>query len=119
MLTDMKARQTIKAIRSGQVDAGVWNLDGILETDYKDLNMVPVSVTAETAKYSSAALVVAKKNQEMAQLLRQVIRPEMNERQSPDVLDSAVILLKGDYCVLTDKMQECIWIEVLAPGVYL
>jgi hypothetical protein len=39
--------------------------------------MVPIPVTAETAKYSSAAIVVAKENQEMAQLLRQVIRPEM------------------------------------------
>ena len=76
VLTEMKAHQTIKAIRSGQVDAGVWNLDGILEADYKDLNMVPIPVTAETAKYSSAALVVAKENQEMAQLLRQVVRPE-------------------------------------------
>ena len=77
VLTEMKAHQTIKAIRSGQVDAGVWNQDGILEADYKDLNMVPIPVTAETAKYSSAAIVVAKENQEMAQLLRQVIRPEM------------------------------------------
>lgn len=76
VLTEMKAHQTIKAIRSGQVDAGVWNQDGILEADYKDLNMVPIPVTVETAKYSSAAIVIAKKNQEMAQLLRQVIHPE-------------------------------------------
>lgn len=76
VLTEMKAHQTIKAIRSGQVDAGVWNQDGILEADHKDLNMVPIPVTAETAKYSSAAIVVAKENREIAQLLRQVIRPE-------------------------------------------
>lgn len=75
-LVEMKAHQTVKAIQSGQVDAGVWNLDGILEAGYTDLNMIPIRITSETAKYSSAAFVVAKENQEIAQLLRQVIRPE-------------------------------------------
>ena len=86
-LTEIKAHQTIKAIQAGQVDAGVWNLDGILEADYKDLNMVPIPVTAETAKFSSAAFVVAKENQEMAQLLRQVIRPEAARRIQQAVRD--------------------------------
>ena len=75
-LVEMKAHQTVSAILSGQVDAGVWNLDGILEAGYKDLNMVPIPITAETAQYSSAAFVVSKGNQEIIQLLRQVIRPE-------------------------------------------
>ena len=38
--------------------------------------MIPIRITSETAKYSSAAFVVTKENQEIAQLLRQVIRPE-------------------------------------------
>lgn len=75
-LVEMKAHQTVSAIQSGLVDAGVWNLDGILEAGYTDLNMVPIPITAETAKYSSAAFVVSKDNQEIIQLLRQVIRPE-------------------------------------------
>lgn len=75
-LVEMKAHQTVKAIQTGQVDAGVWNLDGILESGYKDLNMVPIPITSETAKYSSAAFVVSKNNREIAQLLRQVLRPE-------------------------------------------
>lgn len=75
-LIEMKAHQTMKAIQSGQVDAGIWNLDGILEAGYTDLNMVPIPITLETAKYSSAAFVVCKDNQEIAQLLRQAIRPE-------------------------------------------
>ena len=75
-LVEMKAHQTVKAIQSGQVDAGVWNLDDILESGYKDLNMVPIPITSETAKYSSAAFVVSKSNREIAQLLRQVLRPE-------------------------------------------
>ena len=76
-LVEMKAHQTVNAIQSGQVDAGVWNWDGILEDGYTDLNMVPIPITAETAKYSSAAIVVAKENKETVQLLRQVMRPEV------------------------------------------
>jgi len=76
VLTEMKAHQTVKAIQTGQVDAGVWNLDDIVESGYTDLNMVPIPITAETAKYSSAAFLVSKKNAEIAQLLRQVVRPE-------------------------------------------
>lgn len=75
-LVEMKAHQTVKAIQSGQVDAGVWNLDDILESGYTDLNMVPIPVTPETGKYSSAAIVVSRKNREITRLLRQAVRPE-------------------------------------------
>jgi len=84
-LIDMKAHQTVKAVQSGLVDAGVWNLDDILESGYTDLNMVPIPITSETAKYSSAAFVVSKANQEFAQLLRQSIRPEAVRQIQQDV----------------------------------
>jgi len=77
ILTEMKAHQTVKAIQTGLVDAGVWNLDDILESGYTDLNMVPIPITPETGKYSSAAFVVSRENREIAQLLRQTIRPEL------------------------------------------
>ena len=85
VLTEMKAHQTIKAIQSGQVDAGVWNLDDIMESGYTDLNMVPIPITSETAKYSSAAFVVSRENQEITQLLRQTIRAETVRRIQQDV----------------------------------
>ena len=75
-LVDKKAHQTIQAIQDGEVDAGVWNLDEILESGYTDLNMVPIPITPETGKYSAAAFVVSRGNEEIAQLLRQAIRPE-------------------------------------------
>lgn len=76
ILTEMKAHQTVRAIQSGQADAGVWNLDEILESGYTGLNMVPIPITPETEKYSSAVFVVSRDNQEIAQLLRQAIRPD-------------------------------------------
>lgn len=85
VLVEMKAHQTVKAIQSGQVDAGVWNLDDILESGYTDLNMVPIPITPETGKYSSAAFVVSKVNQEIAQLLRQTIRTEVVRKIQEEV----------------------------------
>ena len=84
-LVKMKAHQTIKAIQAGEVDAGVWNLDEILESGYTDLNMIPIPITPETAKYSSAAFVVSRGNQEIAQLLCQAIRPEKVRKIQQDV----------------------------------
>lgn len=89
-LTDMKAHQTIKAIQAGEVDAGVWNLDEILESGYTDLNLVPIPITQETAKYSSAAIVVSRENQELAQLLRQAIRPEQLRKIQNDVREGRI-----------------------------
>lgn len=77
VLTEIKAHQTVKAIQTGLVDAGVWNLDDIVESGHTGLNMIPVPVTPETGKYSSAAFVVLRENQEIARLLRQSIRPEI------------------------------------------
>jgi len=90
VLADKKAHQTIKAIQSGEVDAGVWNLDEILESGYTDLNVVPIPITPETAKYSSAAFVVSRENQEIAQLLRQVLRPEVVRQIQQAVRDGRI-----------------------------
>ena len=75
-LVEMKAHQTVRAIQTGQVDAGVWNLDDILESGYSDINMVPIPITPETGKYSSAAFLVLRENRETVQLLQQILRPE-------------------------------------------
>ena len=93
-LVDKKAHQTIQAIRDGEVDAGVWNLDEILESGYTDLNMVPIPITAETGKYSSAAFVVSRGNEEIAQLLRQSVRPEKVRQIQQAVRDGE---LNADY----------------------
>ena len=84
----------IRAIREGQIDAGVWNLDEILESGYTDLNMVPIPITAETGKYSSAAFVVSRGNEEIAQLLRQSVRSEKVRQIQQAVRDGE---LNADY----------------------
>lgn len=70
-LVELRAHQTIPAIRSGKIDAGVWNLDEIMESGYQDLNVVPIRQFTEVAAFSSAVLVVNRGDEHIAQLLRQ------------------------------------------------
>ena len=76
-LVNMKAHQTIKSILSGEVDAGVWNLDEIMETGYQGLNVVPIPASLNMDGYSSAVIVVKKEDIALAQLLRQRVDPQL------------------------------------------
>lgn len=73
---DLKAHQTVKAIRSGEIDAGVWNLDEIMESGYPGLNVVPIQLLADAPKFSTAVLVTKRGDETLAQLLRQHAQPE-------------------------------------------
>ena len=56
---ELKAHQTIRAIREGQIDAGVWNLDEIVESGYEDLNVVPIPHFTDSVAFSSAVLATS------------------------------------------------------------
>lgn len=73
---ELKAHQTIRAVREGQIDAGVWNLDEIVESGYEDLNVVPIPQFTDSVAFSSAVLVIKRGDENMAQLLRQHLDPE-------------------------------------------
>lgn len=73
-LVELKAHQTIQAIQNGDIDAGVWNLDDILESGYKGLNVVPIRQFTDFNAFSSAVLVIRRGDENIAQLLRQCIR---------------------------------------------
>lgn len=75
-LVDMKAHQTTRAVSSGEIDAGVWNLDEILESGYPGLNVVPLPEFPDVEAFSSAVLVTKRENENIAQLLQQNVRPE-------------------------------------------
>lgn len=73
---DLKAHQTVKAIRSGEIDAGVWNLDEIMESGYEDLNVVTLPQSPDTDKFSTAVIVVKQGDEVLSQLLRQYVDPK-------------------------------------------
>ena len=70
-LVEIRAHQTVRAIMDGEVDAGVWNLDEIVESGYDDLNVVPIPPFSGSTAFSSAVLVIKQGDENMAQLLRQ------------------------------------------------
>lgn len=73
-LVEIKAHQTVRAIQEGEIDAGVWNLDDIMESGYKGLNLVPIRQFSDLSAFSSAALVIRRGDENIAQLLRQCVR---------------------------------------------
>lgn len=72
-LVELKAHQTIQAIQNGEIDAGVWNLDDIMESGYRGLNVVPIRQFTDLNTFSSAVLVIRRGDENIAQLLRQCI----------------------------------------------
>lgn len=93
-LVEMKAHQTIRAILTGEVDAGVWNLDDILESGYQGLNVVPIRQFADLSAFTSAVLVIRRGDESVAQLLRQYIQ-ESAVRKIQDAVRSGTI--EADY----------------------
>ena len=75
-LVDLKAHQTIRAIHAGEIDAGIWNLDDILESGNEDMNIVPVANFADNTAFTSAVFVINRGDENMAQLLQQNVVPK-------------------------------------------
>lgn len=82
---ELHAHQTISAIHAGQIDAGVWNLDEILESEYEGLNIVSLDDRMEVNAFSSAAVVIRKNDTATEKLLRQCMNVKMITRIQDDV----------------------------------
>lgn len=84
-LVEIKAHQTVRAIMNGEVDAGVWNYDDIVESDYQGLNVVSIDQLVDLSSFSSAVLVVNHQDENMARLLRQYVHPQLVQHIQQDV----------------------------------
>lgn len=93
-LVDLKAHQTVRAILAGEIDAGVWNLDEILESGYEGLNVVPIRQFTDLSAFTSAVLVIRRGDESIAQLLRQCIQEEPIRRIQEAVRSGAI---EADY----------------------
>ena len=79
-LVELRAHQTIRAIQEGEIDAGVWNLDDLMESGHKGLNLVPIRQFRDASAFTSAVLVIRRGDENIAQLLRQCIRTSTVQR---------------------------------------
>lgn len=89
-LVEMKAHQTIRAVQDGQIDAGVWNLDDIMESGYKGLHVVPIRQFSDLTAFSSAVLVIRRDDETVAQLLRRCVQPGAVQRIQSAVRAGAI-----------------------------
>lgn len=70
---DLRADQTIAAILSGSIDAGVWNYDDILERGYSNLHIKPIPKEMDLSKLSTAVMIIGKDNDGLETMLRKNI----------------------------------------------
>ncbi len=86
----MHAHRIVQSIRDGSIDAGVWNLDEILESGYEDLNLVMLDHVEDVGQFSSAVLVVSKGEGAMLDLIRQKVQPEQIRQIQKQVKSGAI-----------------------------
>ena len=82
---DMRADQTIAAILSGSIDAGVWNYDDILEKGYSNLHMKPIPKEIDISKLSTAVMIIEKDNDALEAMLRKNIDPKRIKKIQAEV----------------------------------
>ncbi len=89
-LVQMRAHQIVHSIRSGLIDAGVWNLDEIVESGYQGLNVVPLDGIVDVSRFSSAVVVVRKGEPALGQVLRQCLDVQKIRRIQEDVRQGTI-----------------------------
>lgn len=72
---ELRAHQTVNAIRAGVIDAGVWNMDEIVESGYQGLHILPLDDFIDVSSFSSAVLVVRRGDEALCQMLKRYVNP--------------------------------------------
>lgn len=72
-LVEIRAHQTVGKLLAGEIDAGVWNYDEIIETGYQGLHYVELSEKVDISSFSSAVLLVGKGKNGMKAILKKYI----------------------------------------------
>lgn len=72
---DLRAHQTVNAIRDNSIDAGIWNMDEIIESGYEALHVVALDKNIYSEDFSAAVLVIRKEEEALHQLLRRYVVP--------------------------------------------
>lgn len=72
---DMRAHHALTAVLDGTVDAGIWNLDDILETGHTGLNLRPLDTMLDMAPYTSAVVMARRGADALVRLLQRHLDP--------------------------------------------
>ena len=76
-LVDIRVQQTLSAVESGMIDAGVWNYDDIIENQsLGGLHLEFLEEDEYNSKFSAAVIVIQKGDQALEEFLKKNIRKE-------------------------------------------
>lgn len=73
---EMRTHQTVGAIQAGEIDAGVWNYDEILESGNTDIHYVTIHNHSYGEKFSCAVLVTSDESASFTGFLQKFINRE-------------------------------------------
>ncbi len=82
---EIRAHQTVGAIQNNIIDAGVWNLDAIMDSGYPGLHVLDLDPAVPTDDFSSAVLVVRGGEVSLCQLLRRYVELDRVRKIQNDV----------------------------------
>ena len=82
---ELRAHQTVNAIRGGMIDAGVWNMDEIIESGYQGLHIIPLDDLVDVSKFSTAALVIRRGEESLKQLLQRYVKTSEIRKIQEDI----------------------------------
>lgn len=91
ILVDYPANQLVHAIREGEIDAGVWNYDEIVEKGYHDLHYIDLPLEKEHLAISEAVLVCSSQNKMIQAICKKNITIEKMHDIQHQVKDGTMI----------------------------
>lgn len=83
----LRTQQTVAALLSGTIDAGVWNYDAVMENhDTASLSVIPIPEDVYSNSFTSAVVVVRRDDYPMLRLLERDLCSERTNRIIEEVM---------------------------------
>lgn len=79
-MVEIRIQNTIEALKTGEIDAGVWNYDAIIENPVTGIHIVSLSQEQYNNLFSTGVIVVKKGNDYISELLLKKINVDAVNR---------------------------------------
>ena len=73
-LVEIRTQNTLRALKSRRIDAGIWNMDDIIDNKRQEFHIREIEDTIYSQPFSTAVIVIKKEDRYMKELLKKSIR---------------------------------------------
>ena len=73
-LVEIRTQNTLHALKSRRIDAGIWNMDDIIDNKRQEFHIREIEDTIYSQPFSTAVIVIKKEDRYMKELLKKSIR---------------------------------------------